>query len=63
MKLRLYGPRLKLMVSPDRSVFSLLLDEFDEEKQESKIVVIEVPRGQMQEWVRAFEGALIAGVQ
>jgi hypothetical protein len=52
--LKLYGPRLKLMASPDGSMFSLLLDEFDEVTQESKIFLVEVPRGQLEEWTETF---------
>ena len=56
--LRMYGPRLKLMVNADRSVFTLLLDEFDDDAEESKIITIDVPRDQLREWVRIFNGVL-----
>lgn len=58
MQLKLYGPRLKLMKESDGSSFVLLLDDFDEKTKKSKIVTVEVPREQLQEWTEVFTKAL-----
>jgi hypothetical protein len=57
-RLRLYGPRMKVLAEPDGSLFTLLLDEFDNETQESKIVTLQVPRGQLEEWADTFSRLL-----
>ena len=58
LRLRLYGPRMKVLAEPDGSLFTLLLDEFDSDTGESRIVTIELPRGQLKEWTNAFSQLL-----
>lgn len=62
----MYGPRLKILAresdGPKRVLqeqsFKLLFDDLDESKNTSKIVIFEVPRGQLEEWYAAFAKAL-----
>lgn len=58
VNVEMYGPRLKVMTNG--TSFCLIFDQFDEETNESKIVKMEIPRGQLEEWVPVFT-ALIQG--
>jgi hypothetical protein len=46
------------MATRDRSTFTLILDDFDEQRGESKIATIEIPRAQLEEWARTFTKVL-----
>lgn len=58
MRIDIYGPRMKILQQGDE--FVLLLDELDESVSpaESKVVIITCPRGQLEEWTRAFAEVL-----
>jgi hypothetical protein len=55
--IEMYGPRAKLLLV-DRGEFMLLLDSFDDATETSAIVILTLPRAQLEEWVEVFGKAL-----
>lgn len=53
MRIDIYGPRMKILQRGDEFV----LDE-SVSPAESKVVIITCPRGQLEEWTRAFAEVL-----